>query len=154
MYQWFVFAHLVGLVLFLMAHGTSAFVAFRMRTLRDVASVSDYLAMSQTATRAMYVGLLFLLIGGAAAATVNDFWTTPWVLGSIVVFVAVLIGMWVVGAAYYYKLRDLIAGKDGQSPISEEALAVYLDSRRPEMLLAIGLGGLIVIVWLMVLKPG
>ena len=154
MYQWFVFVHLVGLVLFLMAHGTSAFVAFRMRTLRDVASVSDYLAMSQTATRAMYVGFLFLLIGGAAAATVNDFWTTPWVLGSIVVFVAVLIGMWVVGASYYYKLRDLIAGKDGQPPISEEALAVYLDSRRPEMLLAIGLGGLIVIVWLMVLKPG
>ena len=35
MYQWFVFTHLVGLVLFVLAHGASAFMSFQIRTLRD-----------------------------------------------------------------------------------------------------------------------
>ena len=154
MYQWFVFIHLVGLVLFLMAHGTSAFIAFRIRGLRDAALVSEYLTLSLMASRAMYVGLLLLLIGGAAAATANDFWTKPWVWGSVIVLLAVLTAMGVMAAGYYYKLRDLIAGKDGQLPIDQEALVAYLDSRRPEALTAIGLGGLVILVWLMVLKPG
>lgn len=154
MYQWFVFTHLVGLVLFLIAHGASAFISFRIRSLRDAALVADYLELSQMSTRAAYVGLVVLLLGGAAAATMNDLWTKPWVLGSIVVLILVLVGMFVLAAGYYYKLRDLIAGKDGQPPIDEAALVVYLNSRRPEMITAVGLGGLIVLVWLMVFKPG
>ena len=153
MYQWFVFAHLVGLVLFLIAHGASAFVSFRIRRLRDAAVIADYLDLSQMATRTMYIGLLLLLLGGAAAATTNDYWTTPWVLASIAVLIVVLGGMWAVGASYYYGLRDLLKGKDGKPPMGQEALVAYLDSRRPEMLTAIGLGGLIVIVWLMVMRP-
>ena len=154
MYQWFVFTHLVGLVLFLIAHGASAFISFRIRSLRDPALVSDYLDLSQMATRTAYVGLLVLLLGGAAAATTNDFWTRPWVLGSIVVLIGVLVGMFALAAGYYYPLRDLIAGKDGTPPIDEAGLVAYLDSRRPEMITAVGLGGLIVLVWLMVFKPG
>jgi hypothetical protein len=152
-YQWFVFTHLVGLVLFLIAHGASAFISFRIRSLRDAALVSDYLDLSQMASRAMYVGFLVLLIGGAGAATVNGFWPQPWVWGSVIVLVVVLVAMFAMGAGYYYKLRDLIAGKDGQPPIGQEALVAYLDSRRPDALTAIGLGGLIVLVWLMVMKP-
>ena len=70
MYQWFVFAHLVGLVLFAFAHGASAFVALRLPAQRDRALVMSYLETSQLATRTMYVGLLLLLIGGAGAATI------------------------------------------------------------------------------------
>ena len=29
MYQWFVFTHLIGLVLFVLAHGASAFVSWQ-----------------------------------------------------------------------------------------------------------------------------
>ena len=73
-YQWFVFTHLSGVVLFVLAHGASAFASFQIRTLRDPDVVSGYLTMSAQATRAAYVGLLVLLIGGAGAATVNGFW--------------------------------------------------------------------------------
>ena len=34
-YPWFVVAHLVGLVLFAVSHGASAFMAFRVRGERD-----------------------------------------------------------------------------------------------------------------------
>jgi Predicted integral membrane protein (DUF2269) len=152
-YQWFVFTHLAGLVLFVLAHGASAFASFQMRTLRDPDVVAGYLTMSAQATRAAYVGLLVLLIGGAGAATVNGFWPQPWVWGSVVVLIAVIVGMYAVGARYYYRLRDLLTAKDGTPPIEPEALAAYLDSRVPDILAAIGGLGLLVLVWLMVMKP-
>ena len=64
MYQWFVFTHVAGLVLFVLAHGASAFASFQIRTLRDPDVVAGYLTMSAQATTAAYVGLLVLLIGG------------------------------------------------------------------------------------------
>ena len=93
MYQWFVFTHLIGLVLFVFAHGVSAFVSWQIRTMRDPAVISGYLEMSQQAVRAAYVGLLLLLIGGAAAATDAGLWGKAWVWGSVVVLVAVFFGM-------------------------------------------------------------
>ena len=153
MYQWFVFAHLVGLVLFVFCHGASAFVTFEIRTLRDPEAITRQLALSQQATRAAYIGLLLLLIGGAGAAMQADLWSKPWVWGSVIVLIAVIVLMYAVGASYYYKLRDLLAGKDGP-PISGDALATYLDSRRPDLLGLIGATGLVVLVGLMVLKPG
>jgi hypothetical protein len=153
MYQWFVFTHLIGLVLFVFAHGVSAFTSWQIRTLRDPAVISGYLAMSQQATRAAYVGLLLLLIGGAAAATEAGLWSQPWVWGSVIVLIAVFVGMYALAASYYYPLREMVTGKDGQPPAAPEALAAYLDSRRPEMIAGVGALGLIVLVWLMVMKP-
>ena len=64
LYQWFVFAHLVGLVLFVFAHGTSAFTTYQIRTMRDPDVVRGYLDLSQQATRVAYVGLILLILGG------------------------------------------------------------------------------------------
>lgn len=154
MYQWFVFIHLVGLVLFAFAHGASAFIAFRLPGARERALVASYLETSKLATQTMYIGLILLLIGGAGAATINGFWTQPWVLGSIVVLVVVIGLMYGLGTGYYATLRGQLADKDGAAPMSEEALAAYLDERRPRVLAGVGVLGLLLIIWLMVLKPG
>jgi hypothetical protein len=143
----------VGLVLFAFAHGASAFVALRLPGQRDRALVASYLETSQIATRTMYVGLILLLIGGAGAATINDFWTKPWVLGSIVALIVVIALMYMLGTSYYAPLRAQLVGKDG-APMSDEALARYLDERRPRLLAGVGILGLLLIIWLMVLKPG
>ncbi len=132
MYQWFVFTHLVGLVIFLFAHGASAFTTYQIRGMRDPAIVSGYLQVSLIATRVAYIGLLLLLVGGAGAATSNGFWSQVWVFGSVIVLIVVIVTM---------------------PPISGEARAAYLDSRRPDILGAIGGLGLLVIVWPMVMKP-
>ncbi len=76
-----------------------------------------------------------------------------WVVASYVVLIAVLVGMWALGAGFYYPLREALAGKDGVAPIDRAELARRVDNRRPEALALVGLGGLIVLVWLMVLKP-
>lgn len=153
MYQWFVFIHLLGLVVFALAHGASAFIALRLPGQRNPAVVRSYLETSQIATRTTYVGLLLLLIGGAGAATVGDFWPKPWVLGSIVVLVVVISAMYALGTGYYGALRARLADT-GSEPITEDALVGMLDPQRPRLLAAIGVLGLLILIWLMVLKPG
>jgi len=153
-YQWFVFSHLVGLVLFVFAHSASAFASYQIRSLRDPMAIGGYLTLSLQAVRTAYIGLLVLIIGGAGAATVNGYWPQPWVWGSVIVLVLVLLGMWIVGSRYYMNLRKMLLGSEGKPPISEQDLAAYLDSRVPDILSGIGALGLLVLIWLMVMKPG
>ena len=154
MYQWFVFTHLVGLVLFVFAHGASAFASFQIKALRDPMAIGGYLTLSQQAVRTSYIGLLLLLIGGAGAASVGDQWAKPYVWISIIVLVLVLGAMYGVGSRYYMRLRTLLMASEGAPPISQQALANYLNSRVPETLAGIGGLGFLILVWLMVLKPG
>lgn len=154
MYEWFVFTHLIGLVLFVFAHGASAFASYQIRALRDPMAIGGYLTLSQQAVRTSYIGLLLLLIGGAGAATVGDQWTKPYVWSSIIVLVLVVAGMYAVGSRYYMRLRTLLIASEGAPPISQEALAAYLNSRVPDALAGIGALGLLVLTWLMVMKPG
>jgi Predicted integral membrane protein (DUF2269) len=153
-YQWFVFTHLVGLILFVFAHGASAFASYQIRALRDPLAIGGYLSLSQQAVRTSYIGLLLLLIGGAGAATVNDLWGQPWVWSSIIVLVVVVAAMYGVGSRYYMRLRTLLMASEGKPPVSQDALGDYLDSRVPDALAGIGALGLLVLTWLMVMKPG
>lgn len=41
LYPWFVFAHLIGLVPFAISHGASAYMAFRIRSDRDLHTVAS-----------------------------------------------------------------------------------------------------------------
>ncbi len=155
LYPWFVLAHVLGMLLFVGAHGVSMWMSFRVRAERDRAAVIGLLATSAAATRVAYLGLLLLGIGGIGAATIAGLWTTTWVLGSVAVLVAAFVVMYAVAAPYYYGLRDAIAGnaKKGVPPVDDEELAARLVSRRPEVLAATGGLALVVLVALMVLKP-
>ena len=153
MYQWLVFVHILGLVIFALCHGVSLFVAFRVRRVADPAVAAGYLQLSQSANQAMYLGLLLLAIGGIGAASTNDLWGRTWVQASVVVLIVVIVLMYVVGAAYYYRLRDALGGKDGAPIPSGAELTQRLSTRRPELLAVIGGVGLLVLIWLMVLKP-
>src|SRR5262245_66161501 len=111
MYQWLVFLHLIGLVLFVMTHGVSMFVAFRVRADPQPDTARLLLGLSQRANQAMYLGLLLLGIGGLGAAWNANQLTTSWVVASYVVLFLVLIGMWAIGAGFYYPLREALQPK-------------------------------------------
>jgi len=146
-YPWLVFLHLVGVVLLAASHGVSIATAFRIRRERDVALVASHLATSQVAVRVTYVALLLLGVGGLGAAWAGGLLVAPWVIGSYVVLAVVLLTMWVVATPYYISVRTAV-GSD------HDALPALLDSRRPDILSAVGGIGIVVLVWLMVLKPG
>ena len=156
MYPWFVFAHLVGLVLFAISHGASAFMAIRLRNERDPVVVDSLLKVGQLSVGPMYIGLLLLAVGGLGAAWSANLWGNTWVIASIGLFIVVLVVMWAIASPYYMGLRKALEerGPDGRPVIEPAALARMLDSRRPEILTSVGTIGLVLLVWLMVIKPG
>ena len=154
LYLGLVFLHLAGLVLFVLCHGASAFMAFLIRRQSDPAVVNSYLGMSNAANRLMYLGLLLLAVGGLGAAWNSSLLATPWVLATTATLIAVLAVMYAIGARFYYGLRDrLKPGPDGQVTLGGPELSALLQNRVPETLAAVGTLGLIVMVGLMVFKP-
>ncbi len=155
MYLWFVVLHLAGLVLFALCHGVSTFVAFRIRGCRDRSLVLELLAMSQRSNQFAYLGLLLLVVGGIGAGVQAGSLTTTWVVATSVVLIAVLVAMFALAAGFYYPIRDRLTkpNLDGSSLLDGDQLAAALDNRRPDILAVVGLGGLLVMIALMVLKP-
>ena len=158
LYPWFVFLHLVGLVVFAVCHGVSMFVAFRIRSQRNPQAIIAAMEASSAAIGPMYLGLLLLIVGGLGAAAGANLWFEPWIIASAVVLIVVVGVMYAVATPYYVRVREAVGapvrGNPGGAPsASPEELAQLLETRRPEILLTVGAVGMLVLVWLMVLKP-
>jgi len=158
-YSWFVLLHLLGLVVFIACHGVSMFTAFALRRQQEPRELAATLAVSLRATRLAYLGLLLLILGGVLAASSTNLWGAAWITWSIVVFIAVLVVMYAVASPYYMGLRKTIGdglqtGAEGSPDVDQAALVRLLDTRRPDILLLVGGLGIVVLVSLMVLKPG
>jgi hypothetical protein len=156
LYQWFVVIHLLGLVVFAIAHGVSVFTAFRVRRVGDPATVATMLDLSKAAVGPVYVGLLLLLVGGVGAAWGANLWFEPWILASVAVLVVVVGVMYALATPYYIGIRQALEPRDpdGHPVIDPAELTAMLDTRRPEILVTVGGVGLVVLIWLMVVKPG
>jgi hypothetical protein len=153
MYSWLVVLHLVGLAVFLVAHGVSMWVAFRIRGEPNRDLVAALLGMSARGSQAMYLGLVLLGIGGLGAAASAGWLTAGWVVASYVTVVVIFVLMYVLGAGFYYPLREGLEGTEKTPRFDDAELVARLQNRRPEALAAVGGLGLLVLFWLMVLKP-
>jgi hypothetical protein len=154
MYPWLVTLHLLGLVIFLLAHGVSLAVAFRVRGERDRDVVMALLELSRRAAQVAYAGLALLGVGGIGAAWSAGWLATPWNIASYIVVVVVLVAMFAVASPYYHGLRGALKRTADTAPLDDAALAARLVTRRPELLATIGGTGLVVLVVLMTVKPG
>src|SRR5690242_9879473 len=112
MYAWLVALHVIGVVVFLLCHAVSMWVAFRIRTEPDRAVVAALLGMSARGNQVMYLGFVLLGIGGLGAAGMAGWLTAPWVVASYVVLVVTIIAMYAIGAGFYYPIRDGLAGTE------------------------------------------
>jgi hypothetical protein len=160
-YPWMVLLHVLGGFGFVFAHGASAFAAFRIRSERDPARVAVLLDMSGTSLGLMYVSLVILLIGGIAAGFMGGWWGELWIWLAIGVLVLVIGAMYPMGSMHYANVRRAVGlkaygdPKDAPpaEPLPPAELQKLLSSMQPFALAAIGGIGLVVIIWLMVMKP-
>lgn len=160
-YPWLVLAHVAGAFGFVLAHGVSVFVAFRLRSVRDPREAATLLNLSSASMNLLYLCLLILLVAGIAAGFVGGWWGRLWIWLSLVLLVAIVVAMYAIGTRYYVAVRHAVGlsapmdrkGAPAAEPVPAEDLAVLLDSRRPHLLAAIGGGGLLAILALMMLKP-
>lgn len=160
-YPWIKLLHVVGAFGFVLAHGASAFAALRIRDEREPSRVAALLDLSGTALGLMYVSLVVLLGAGIAAGFIGGFWGRAWIWAAIGILVVVTVAMYPLGSQHYAKVRRAVGlkayndPKDAPppDPMAPAELQALLASRRPDLLAAIGGIGLVVILWLMVVKP-
>lgn len=160
---WFVFIHVAASFAFIAAHGISMGVFFKLRRERDRAKLTTLLEFSGYAMTTLYVAFLVLLIGGVVAGIVGGWWTNGrlWLWASLGVLVVVVGLMYGLMTTNYSKVRRALGVatptdiKQGvvPEPTSDAELEALLASSRPTIGAVIGIGGLLLIIWLMVVKP-
>lgn len=157
---WLKFLHVAAGFAFAMAHGVSAFTAFKLRGERDPARVTALLDMSKYSLPSSDLAILVLLVSGVIAGFTGDHWGQAWIWISLGVLVFLFAYMSLRGVRHHDTIRHALglAGfydKKG-APVPEPdpaALAAALDSPRAMELVAVGSIGLVVLLWLMVVKP-
>jgi len=153
-YNWWKFLHIAGVLGLVLAHGTSAAMAFRLRKERDRTRIQTLLQLSGSTIITFYVSFLILVVFGSIAATRIGAWSHRWIQYSIGVLVVITVVMLGMARPYYRKVKEAIALRpSGEPRISDEELDARLRSGVPIWNILIGTGGLVAITWLMVFKP-
>jgi amino acid transporter len=159
--SWIVFLHILGAFAFVAGHGVSMFVVFQVRRERDRTKLESLLDLSGWSLAVAGIGLLVLLISGILAGIVLNSWGRWWIWISLALFVVIGILMTPIGGTYLRNLRLAIgqrprSAKPGDAdpvPASDGELAALQASRAPELLLLLGAGGFVVILFLMRFRP-
>jgi amino acid transporter len=158
---WIVFLHVLGAFMFVAGHGVSMFAVFQVRKEKDRGKLAALLDLSGWSLAVAGIGLLILLISGIVAGLVLNSWGRWWIWISLALFLVIGILMTPVGGAYLRGVRVAIGqrprnakpGDPDPVPVSDGELAALQASNRPEILLLLGAGGFVVILWLMMFRP-
>jgi len=165
LHTWIVFIHIAGVLGFLVAHGVSAAVVLRLRTERDPAAVRTLVDLSRRSILVMSVAILVWLIAGIVAGFTGNggrgYWTTGsyWIWVSLAVAIAIFGVMTPMGRLYLNKVRAAVGvdpktgAVDPSYQVDPQTLEAAIASGRPMLLATIGVGGVIVLAWLMIFKP-
>lgn len=161
MYLWFVFLHIVGILLFVTAHGVSASAYFQIRRERNLDRLRALAELSATSYPLTYIGLLLLLVTGIITGFMVHWWSSGWIWVSILLLIAIIVAMVVFGSSYFTRVRKAVGSpyRDGNKlhppdePTSMAEIEAILAAGKPWLLTLIGFGGLIVVAWLMIFKP-
>ena len=160
-YPWIVLVHVLSAFAFVMAHGASLFVTFRVRTDSDRVRLAALLDLSGSSLTLTFVSLGVATLSGVAAAIVGGHFSQFWPWAAIGVLIVVSIVMTPLAT---YPLTAVRRGLGQQNqedkkkgitpePVGDAELAAVRARVRPERVTVIGLVGLAVLVWLMQLKP-
>ncbi len=161
MYRWLVFVHILAVFVFLLAHGGSAGVAFRLRREGDRARLAALLDMSGASQGLMYASLLVLLIAGIVLGFLGGWWRLGWIWTSLGLLVVAAIGMYVRASIPFNRIRQAagLAYFDGRraqpasAPAGDQALQSAVHSVRPFEVATIGVAPIALILWLMIPAP-
>ena len=158
---WIVFLHVLGAFMFVAGHGVSMFAVFQARKERDRGRLGGLLDLSAWSVGVATIGMLIVLISGIVAGLVLDSWSHTWIWVALGLFLAIGFAMTPIGGGYMRGLRGALgqpnprakAGDPAPVAASDAELLALQDSRRPELLLAIGGGGFVLILYLMMFRP-
>jgi hypothetical protein len=160
-YPWLVLLHVAGAFVFVIAHGASVWVVNAIAREKDPRRIAALADLSLLSVQAAYIGLTLLLIGGVWAGVVGGWFSRVWIWAALVLFFAIAIAMYMIAVPFFKRLRLALGQRvmgmprDAPEPLAApDADIVAIATAAPANLLnVIGGVGLLVIIWLMVVKP-
>jgi hypothetical protein len=147
----------------MLAHGAAAAATFRLRREREPERIRAVLDLSAATSGMLYVSLLVLLAGGILSGIAGGWFTSGrlWIWASLVLLVVIIVAMYAMASPYFRDLRHAVGLRAYQdrkdapdpTPADPQELERLLMSGRPIGVAVVGLGGIAIITWMMVLKP-
>jgi predicted lipid-binding transport protein (Tim44 family) len=161
LYPWVILLHIVGAFIFAASHGVAVWMALQISRERDRVRMAALLDLSAASLGGLYGGLVLLLIGGIWGGLIGNWFGSLWIWLALGLLIAIAVAMYIVATPYFRSLRAAIGiksqygPKDAPEPVPlPDAEVVALAARSPVAILSgVGVGGLVVILWLMVVKP-
>lgn len=163
MYDWVVFLHILGGMTFMLAHGASAAVGFRISKETDPDRIRALLELSGTTAPILYIALLVLLAAGIVSGFMGKWWGHAWIWVALGVLIALFVWMGLysqrnysplrkaAGLEYFEGMRD--NPKPPQEPLSDDEIRAIAANLSPVTVTVVGYGAIIVILIMMVVKP-
>jgi hypothetical protein len=158
---WIVIAHVMGVLLFVLAHGVSAAVLLRIRGEHDPQTLRTLLDLSNRSYVVMSVGFLIWFLAGILAGFSGNWWTSGrlWIWAALVTAIVVTGVMTPFGRIYFNRIREALGVDvktrtyDPSFQVDQARLDAALASGQPTLLVAIGVLGLAFMAYLMLAKP-
>jgi hypothetical protein len=158
MYPWVVFVHVASVLAFMLAHGVHVSAMWAMRGEPDPERMLTFFNHGPSTTW-LRVLLAVVVASGVAAGILGSWWGSAWIWASLAVLAAIWLAMWRYAGEYYGLVEEAanaaIAAR-GADPLNPAPRATY-DAARGSWhtigMSVVGLGGLLIILWLMMFKP-
>ena len=161
MYSWIVLLHVLSVALFLMVHGVAAATSLQLRQERNIERARALLELTAGTTNILYVALGLILLTGVILAFMGGWWHQGWIWAALVLFIATSVAMSIIAQQDYTPLRKALGLRYFQNgrpqppvaPSPDTEVFTLLGRTRPGLLVGVGGVGLLLILWLMLLKP-
>jgi hypothetical protein len=160
MYRWLLLAHIASVAGFLLAHGTSAAMAFRLRSEKTTDGLRSLAELSKQTTGVMYTFIALIVISGVVLGLQGRWFGRGWIWAAIVVLTLTIGGMSALGGRFN-AVRGAVGlpawdrrGKVTTStPGSPDEIRRAVEAAPTGVITAIGVVALALLLWLMILKP-
>jgi cytochrome c553 len=154
-YPWIRFLHIAAAIAFVGVHGASIAVLYVIRKERDRVRIDSMLGLSAKTVTAMYVSLAAVIGTGLwLGFSRTVLFGQGWYWWSLALLALVTLLMWFVAKPFGEQVRAATEVRPSGTPrVSDEELADILRSARTHVITAIGVIGLVAILYLMVFQP-
>jgi phosphoglycerol transferase MdoB-like AlkP superfamily enzyme len=157
-YNWLLFGHIVAVAGFLLAHGTSAGMAFRLRSEKTTDGIRLLTQLSKQTTAVMY-SFILIFITGLLLGIQGGWFGRYWIWTAMVVLI-VTIGVMSFLRRLYNTVRASVGlptrsgrGTVTSTPGSPEDIRRAVDATPAGLITAIGVVALALLLWLIIMKP-
>lgn len=160
-YRLIVFLHVISALVFMMAHGVSAMMMFKVSRERKYENLCNYLEISHAALMPAMRALDGVILTGIVLTVWVGWWRMGWIWASLLLLTGIAFVMGKYGAGYMGRVRKalgMVSQRDIKKgirpmPAPPEVLAEIVAKGKPRLVATAGLSGMAALVLLMVTKP-